>query len=339
MKKYKYTRTFTYEGHRYYIRANTLQEIGEKKAMKLRDLQDGKVVVSSNMLTSNWISFCIDTYKTNQNAETKKKYKNRVDHNITSQIGSMPLSKVKPLHCQSIMNSVEGLSKTHVNEIYQALKFIFRHAKANGLISKDPTENLIKPKTKPRQTRRALTPQEREIIIKVGSTERRFYLFLLMLFCGCRPAEAENCMGKDLKTIDGYHMLHIRGTKTSLSDRFVPVPDTLYQLIKKTPADEYITARRYNRDRLWSSFKRALNIELGCKTYRNKLIPPYPLAPDLVPYCLRHEYCTELARQGIDIRHAQKLMGHSDISLTANIYTNLAHSDIIEVAKILSGSE
>ena len=38
--------------------------------------------------------------------------------------------------------------------------------------------------------------------------------------------------------------------------------------------------------REWS--ERAMNISMGCKTYRNALIPPYPLAADFVPYCLRH---------------------------------------------------
>ena len=63
--------------------------------------------------------------------------------------------------------------------------------------------------------------------------------------------------------------------------------------------------------------------------YRDQLIPPYPLAPYLVPYCLRHEYCTELARKDIDLRAAQKLMGHADVKLTANIYTNLDNSAVI----------
>ena len=74
---------------------------------------------------------------------------------------------------------------------------------------------------------------------------------------------------------------------------------------------------------------------MGCKSYRNALIPPYPLAPDLVPYCLRHEYCTELARKGIDIRIAQKLMEHSDIKLTSNVYTNFDKSDLKTAAEIL----
>lgn len=37
-------------------------------------------------------------------------------------------------------------------------------------------------------------------------------------------------------------------------------------------------------------------------------------------------------RKGVDIRIAQQLMGHSDISLTANIYTNLTKIDTLHVA-------
>ena len=54
----------------------------------------------------------------------------------------------------------------------------------------------------------------------------------------------------------------------------------------------------------------------------DELINIIPLAPDFVPYCLRHTYCTDLQTAGIDIRTAQKLMGHADISTTANIYTH-----------------
>ena len=70
--------------------------------------------------------------------------------------------------------------------------------------------------------------------------------------------------------------------------------------------------------------------------YRNQLIAPYPLADDFVPYNLRHTYCTDLQKKGIDIRTAQYLMGHSDISLTANIYTHADNSTILEAAKIIN---
>ena len=72
--------------------------------------------------------------------------------------------------------------------------------------------------------------------------------------------------------------------------------------------------------------------------YRNQLIAPYPLADDFVPYNLRHTYCTDLQKKGIDIRTAQYLMGHSDISLTANIYTHADNSTILEAARLINGT-
>ena len=72
--------------------------------------------------------------------------------------------------------------------------------------------------------------------------------------------------------------------------------------------------------------------------YRNQLIAPYPLADDFVPYNLRHTYCTDLQKKGIDIRTAQYLMGHSDISLTANIYTHADNSTTLEAARLINGT-
>lgn len=73
-----------------------------------------------------------------------------------------------------------------------------------------------------------------------------------------------------------------------------------------------------------------MNIEMGCKVYRNELMPligtTFPVANDLVPYCLRHTYCTDLQSAGVPINVAKELMGHSDISITAKIYTH--HSEI-----------
>lgn len=115
-------------------------------------------------------------------------------------------------------------------------------------------------------------------------------------------------------------------------------------MIKNIPADEYIACYEIgnkinyaSRSKVWESCTRQLNLSMGCKTYRNKLVEPFPLAKDLCPYCLRHTYCTDLARKGIDVRIAQKLMGHGDIRTTVNIYTNFDDSDIINAAKIING--
>ena len=341
MSKGLITKSFFYDGKRYYVRGKTEKDAIMKMANRMRDLEEGKIALNGNMTVKAWTNQCIQTYKTKQKDITRKKYIQRVNHCILEHIGDMQLKKVKPLHCQQVINLQMGNSKAQINEVYQALNFIFSHAVDNQLIISNPAEKIVKP-AGTKTYRRAITENEREHIIKVAKTDRRFNLYLLMLYCGCRPSEAAECMGKDIKIIEGFPILHIRGTKTANSDRKVPIDEAFFNLVKDIPKNEYIaqyiTGSKIeieHRNRLWKSFKRQLNISMGCKMYRNQLQPPYPVAPDLVPYCLRHTYCTDLARNGVDIRIAQKLMGHSTITLTANIYTHVDNDDLISVAKKL----
>lgn len=46
-------------------------------------------------------------------------------------------------------------------------------------------------------------------------------------------------------------------------------------------------------------------------------------APDFEPYLLRHTFCTDCQAAGVPINVAKEWMGHSDISVTAKIYTHM----------------
>lgn len=333
MKKYKYKKTFTYDNKRYYVYANTLEELGEKKANKIAELKSVQKK-ESNITVREWTEKCIATYKTSQADSTRRVYNYRVNRNILFYIGDMRMVDVTPLHCQEVINHQVGRSRSHISEVSNALKFIFSHAVFNEIIDKDPTLMLKKPKGT-YNPRRALTEDERKIFLELATKDRMYYSFLLSIYCGCRPIEATECKGSDIFMEDGQPMLHIRGTKTKNADRNVPIPPELWEIIKKTPKNEYIAlhnGKNINPDtrrRLWNKLWREMNLRAGTETFRNQLLEPYKIPKDLSPYCLRHEFCSDLARKGIDIRIAQKLMGHSEISLTANIYTHVDNKDLI----------
>ena len=45
------------------------------------------------------------------------------------------------------------------------------------------------------------------------------------------------------------------------------------------------------------------------------------------PHICRHTYCSNMAKAGMNPKMLQYLMGHSDISVTMNVYTHLGFDD------------
>lgn len=70
----------------------------------------------------------------------------------------------------------------------------------------------------------------------------------------------------------------------------------------------------------------------------NAQFPDSPL-PHITPHTLRHTFCTNMARGGLDVKSLQYVMGHSDVKVTLAVYThvNTAHA-MDEMKKIIESS-
>ena len=55
--------------------------------------------------------------------------------------------------------------------------------------------------------------------------------------------------------------------------------------------------------------------------------------PNITPHVCRHTYCSNMAKSGINPKTLQYLMGHSDISVTMNVYTHIGFDDAEEELK------
>lgn len=346
-KKYKYRTKLTLDGEKIDIRANSSQELAEKIAKATKEHEERCKIIKTDITVKEWSERCFEMYKTNIQPITLRNQKSKVNRWIIPEIGSMRVQDVREIHCQLVMNHMNGMAADTIKKVRQLMIFIFDKAMRNNLIRVNPAAMVMPPKGG-KSTHRAITDIERQHILATAEKSPKYAYFLFMLYCGLRPSEAAEVKWSDIKTdnLSGIHLLHVRGTKTKNADREVPIPDYLYERIPAAEPYEYIFKNQrgghlseQNRQVLWKHFKRDLNIEMGCKVYRNELIPPFPVAPDLVPYCLRHTYCTDLQQKGIDIRTAQYLMGHSDIKLTANIYTHTERKTIVEAGLKLNGND
>ena len=57
------------------------------------------------------------------------------------------------------------------------------------------------------------------------------------------------------------------------------------------------------------------------------------------PHVFRHTFCTNMANAGMDLKSLQYLMGHSDASVTLNVYTHNSYEKAEEsMAQIVSFS-
>lgn len=334
---YEYRTSFSYRGKRYEVYAHTLEELYERKALKKKQLQDSVIVYNKHTTVDMWAEESFDTYKSN--IQGLQDIKNRYKKYISPRIGKKSLIDVRAVECQNILNDCAGMSYSHLIKLKQELSFLFQTAVENRLIQFSPAVRLTLPEYT-KGSRRSITEHERKHLLEVYAKDSTYLLFIIILKCGCRPEEAINLIGRDID--HSNRLLHIRGTKTKNSDRFVPIPLDVYEVIKRTKPFEPVCVNRegnkhsessYNR--LCAHLKRDMNISMGCKVYRNALVPPLPLADDFVPYCLRHTYCTDLCRAGIDVRTAQRLMGHANISITADIYTHVDMKDIEKAGKLI----
>ena len=355
MKKYLINRKCEYDGVPFTIHADSDIEYGIKLANKINAIKSGDYLVANSTMTLNqWAKQCIPDYKPKQKASTRKKYENHYKNCVGQFIGTYKLRDIKQMHCQRVLNKRADKSQYEINQAYQIMNFLFTHAVENQLIIRNPMIGTVKP-TGSKTSRRALTDMERQAAESIFNKTDKYRLFELMLYCGCRPDEAAECKGMDIIDINGYNFLHIRGTKTAKANRKVPIPYDLYGRINDTDPWAYIAANisgkkrsETSRRRLWESFKYDMNKELGareiskeklCKDKKKRtfrqLVGILPLADDLVPYCFRHTYCTDLLKKGLDVRTAQALMGHADIKMTAR-YTHVDDDILITAAEIIS---
>ena len=348
----KYIRkTARVNGKRYESYGTTELEALTKLAEKVAAAKRGEDVIGGSMTVDAWYREWKAAYK-DPKGLTKKSlgmYDEKYNGYIKPAIGRMKLQDVRDVHLQRILNGQEGKSASHLKKLRMVLREMFLRARQSRLIPYDLAELLELPAAT-QGRRRALTEVERAAVLKVAERHRAGLWVLIQLYAGLRPNETAALSWADVDF--KYNEIHvhaakesgssaIKGPKTASGVRDIPIHASLLPKLlaaRGAPFSPVFPTQAGNWQnenslrRMWTGFRRELDIELGAEIYRNQIVVSV-VAPDLTPYCLRHTYCTDLQRAGVPINVAKELMGHADIQTTANIYT---HKDTATLHKWMS---
>ena len=335
-----YASTFMWQGKRIYVYGDSPAEAKEN-AIKRKTLLEAGIRETKNSTTvSEWAKKWLKDYKKGAvSSAVYRQIESILNNHILDEIGSMRIRDVKASDVKRLMNKKAKYSESHQRKIAQTILQIFSSAEENGIIDKLPIRK-IKIATTSRESRtRAITGEERKLTLKTAEKNPDLGLqFLLMLFCGLRPQEVARLQMRDYDR--SKQILTIRrarkadgstdAPKSKSGNREIPVPNYLAERLNsldKKPNEYVCTSTqghpltKTSQKRAWHKFRRLMDIENGAEVFRNHIVET-TLAEDLRPYCYRHTYCTDLQDAGVPITVAQRLMGHSDIKMTAQIYTH-----------------
>lgn len=345
-----------YNGKRYTASGKTEREAMMNLAEKLTIAKRGKEAAGGKMSVNAWFKQWLELYKKPKGMTEKslKMYTEKYDNYIGPRIGTMKIEDIRDVHLQSILNDQAGKSASHVKKLQMVMKEMFRRARQSRIISYDPAELLELPSVTEGK-RRSITDEERKAILSVTEYHPAGLWVLTLLYTGMRPGETAALTWANVDFENNEIHVHaaresgskrIKAPKTDAGARDIPIHSALLPRLLDA-CGEPMEPVFPNRDgkhmddatiyRRWKSFLRELDIFSGAEVYRNKIVK-HAIAQDLTPYCLRHTFCTDLQKAGVPLNVAKELMGHSDISVTANIYTHKDSETLHKNMALLDGT-
>ena len=290
----RYEARFTINGKRKGIYANTKQECYEK----LKNfLKINTIKIEKKISFYEYWEYWYKKYKVPfLRKDTLKNYQSVFKNQIKPNFQDKDIKKITSNELNLMLKNMPNNRMKEYTSQY--LIEVFKQAFKDKKINYDIWEEIRKYHHK-RKEGTALTIDQRNILLENTNKIKHGKIFEFYLFSGVRPGEGLNLEPKDIEK----NFIHIKGTKTIGSDRFIPKFSQLEEILK--------------------------NIDMTNKTVFN--ISETTLKRERLELCklcgfkfntkdLRTTFATMCAEKGIAPRIIAKWLGHSSTSTTNKYY-------------------
>lgn len=324
------------------------QKAEQYKINQAMQEKTGLCFQKNRTLFATWALEWMETYKKGKVKEQTYyfTYQTNIEKYLIPFFGKMRLQSIHQIDVQRYFNTVrnadtgEPLSASALDKHKMILNAIFCAAIDNDLCFKNPVKNL-KIEAKQKQERHVYTAEQAKAAEQYAIEHGRYDIVLLM-HTGLRRSELLGLQWSDLDfekkllhvqraVTSSKNRIIIDKPKTATSVRYIPISDFLIDVLgKMKKVGCYVIPGKHPNEPMkphtyadhFSDFMKRMQKETGL--------------PILTPHELRHTFGTLLRENDVDIYTIQKVLGHSDITVTSSIYV---HNDIEVLRKRLKVDE
>jgi site-specific recombinase XerD len=338
------------------IYGKTLEILREKESSIQRDMADG-IDYAAGEIT---VSELVDRYmnlKRDLSQNTQRAYGTAINRIKEDAFGQLKVRNVKPSDAKGFYIELHdsGAKRNTISIYHSVLRPAFEMAVDDDMIRKNPFKFQVSdllPNDADKRTALTKTQQENYLRFNQNYGQSNYYDdIVILLGTGLRVSELYGLTKSDVdfKTRCIYidHQLcrtaekpyFVTSPKTNSGVRTIPMTDTVFLAMKRvwknrlTPKVEFLVDG-------YSGFlfldkdgkpKVAMHLENYMRGIQLRVNKVYGKSfPRVTPHVLRHTFCTNMQQAGIDVKSLQYLMGHSNVSVTLDIYTHTDFSAVQE---------
>ena len=232
-----------------------------------------------------------------------------------------PIDEITKMELLSTFNErAASFKPSTYNCTKTTVKTVFRFAKDSLEVIESNPADCLKSRRNNAKERDFWTVEQIEMILDKTANPTHRLMFALMAFAGLRLHEALKLKRGDLK--DGYVTVIGKGNKFAK----IPISSRL-----KAELDRVKWEFDFSGVSRWSL------IAVLRRTARRALGDTFSGSAN--PHRLRHSFASALIRANVGPKSVQKLLRHSNISTTLNIYSHLLEEDLVtDIEKMFSGT-
>lgn len=331
-------------GKRKSKRSKKLQEVRQWIADATYIDEHSDIEQATNMLVDAWFDYWIDIKKKTVRPNTVRNYSERYYQNIQKVIGKKLLSEVKPIHCQKIFTNMaeEGYRTSTIYQTRISLFNMFEFAKENDVIINNPCKKSVKSDMgKPSEKKEALSIEVQKRFLEYAEGQSYENQFRFVLQTGLRTGELVGLKWEDIdfenKTLKVQRSMEYRYSvgvwrvgepKSKSGYRTIPLTDEAIRILKEQK-EKNKKIKVISKEWAEQVFLCRKGEPIKNSTYDTALFKICDKAEikRFSMHVLRHTFATRCIEGGMMPKTLQKILGHSNIGITMNLYVHITEEE------------